>query len=90
MKLDLLSDKDLCKVEVIFSKIERIRYGDNGNLTLRISTLNEELEVFGDAFKIWLSDLTYDNVMWCLVMGRLKVCCEMSERFKKYTCISQD
>ena len=89
MKLNLLSDKDLCKAFDVFISVDRITYGDYGNLPLRIATLNEELEVFGDAFKKWLSDLTYDNVMWCIVWGKLKIYGEMGDRFKKMTCITE-
>jgi hypothetical protein len=89
MKIDLLSDEELCRAVDIFNKVDNITYSGKGNLPLRIATLNEELEVFGDVFKEWLSDLNYDNVIWCIAWGKLKLICEMSERFKKITCITE-
>jgi hypothetical protein len=90
MELNLLSDVDLCKAVEVFKKAHGITYGDTGNFPLRIAILNEELEVFSDAFKRWLINLDDDNVMAKLTWGTLQIIGEMSERFKKYTCISQD
>lgn len=87
MELNLLSDVELCKAFDAFDKVDKIKYGEDGNLPLRIATLHEELEVFGDAFKEWLSKLNYDSVMWDIVYGKLKLIGEMSERFKKMTCV---
>lgn len=89
MKLNLLSDVELCKAVDAFFKVDNIKYGEYGNLPLRIATLNEELEVFGDAFKEWLSKLNYDNVMWSVVWGKMTLIGEMSERFKKMTCVTE-
>ncbi len=80
MKLDNLTDKELCSVLEIFDTIDKLGYND---LSLRLFNLEQQLDRFGDAFKNWLSDTDVNNLRMRFSFGRIGIVCEMSERFKQ-------